>query len=339
MTESPVRWIACELHAHTLHSDGRLTVGEMAREMRSLGLDVVALTDHNTNSGLPEIAEAERTSGVTIIPGMELTTFYGHLLALGTTAYVEWRALSRASVDSAVAAIHDNGGLAGVAHPFNPGSPFCTGCFWDFDGPDWSRVDYLEVWSEADPWKKPKNRRALDLWDDLLNQGHRIAGVSARDFHASDRTCLPAVTYLGVQGRLGEGHGLDAAAKDALRAGRVFVTLGPLLSIAGRASGIEGSYGPGETIPRDAAGASLAIDVAWDSNERRQLWEPHVQALTVVVRGNRGELARGPVDADQGSQSVPLARPGHRWIRVELHGRARGEETMIAFTNPLYFER
>jgi predicted metal-dependent phosphoesterase TrpH len=155
MMSPPLRWVPCELHAHSVHSDGRLTVAEMAWEARALGLDIVALTDHNTNSGLREIPEAERASGVAIIPGMELTTFYGHLLAWGTTAYEEWRSLSRVNVDSAVAAIHAGGGLAGVAHPFNPGSPFCTGCFWDFEGPDWDQVDFLEVWSETDPWTRP----------------------------------------------------------------------------------------------------------------------------------------------------------------------------------------
>lgn len=330
------RWIPCELHAHTLHSDGRLTVAKMAREARGLGLHAIALTDHNTNSGVREIPEAERASGVAIVPGMELTTFYGHLLAWGTTTYVEWRSLPRANVDSAIAAIHAAGGLAGVAHPFNPGSPFCTGCFWDFEGPDWNQVDFLEVWSEADPWRRPKNRRAFDLWNALLTRGHRIAGVSARDFHAPDPACLPAVTYLGIDGLPGEG--LVAAAKEALGAGRVFVTLGPLLSIAGRASGADRSYGPGETVPRDAAGTTVQLDIRWDSDERRPLWQTHIEVLAAVVRGNRGELARGQVDGRQGSLTVSVARPGHRWMRAELHGRARGEETLIAFTNPLYLE-
>lgn len=329
-------WVPCELHAHTHHSDGRLTVAEMAQEARDLGLDVVALTDHNTNSGIREIPDAERKSGVTIIPGMELTTFHGHLLALGTTTYVEWRSLSRANIDSAIAAIHAAGGLAGVAHPFHPGSPFCTGCFWDFDGPNWNHVDYLEVWSEADPWKKPKNKRAFQLWNDLLSSGHRIVAVSARDFHAPDPSCLPSVTYLGVDKQAVDSGGLIEAAKEALRAGRVFVTLGPLLSITVRVSGEERSRGPGETVPRDTAGTLLQVDVAWDSNERRQFWEPQIEALTVVIQGNRGELARGRVEAGQGSRGFSLAWEGNRWIRAELHGRVRGEETMIAFTNPLY---
>jgi hypothetical protein len=311
----------------------------MAQEARDLGLDIVALTDHNTNSGIREIPDAERKSGVTIIPGMELTTFHGHLLALGTTTYVEWRSLSRANIGSAISAIHAAGGLAGVAHPFHPGSPFCTGCFWDFDGPDWSHVDYLEVWSEADPWKKLKNKRAFHLWNDLLDSGHRIAAVSARDFHAPDRACLPAVTYLGIEERASDTGELIEGAKEALRAGRVFVTLGPLLSMAAHGLREEKRYGPGETIALDTAGTLLQVDVAWESNERRRFWEQQIESLVVVVQGNRGELAHGRVESGQGSRGFSLTREGNRWIRAELHGRVHGEETMIAFTNPVYLEQ
>jgi hypothetical protein len=336
------RWVPCETHAHTVHSDGRVTVAELAQHARGLGLAAVALTDHNTISGHREIPEAERASGVTFVPGMELTTFYGHLLAWATTTYVDWRSLSRTDIDSAIEDIHAKGGLAGVAHPFNPGSPFCTGCFWDYDGPDWRHVDFLEVWSEVDPWKKPKNARALALWNDLLDQGYRIAGTGATDFHGPDPERLPSVTYLGVddeqEGGGGRG-GLAAAAREALRAGRVFVTLGPLLEVTARASGSRAARGPGGTIPRGDAGDRLVVDVAWGADDRRRLWVASVEPREIVVRGNRGELARAGVDTAQGSRELPLAREGHRWLRAELHGRARGDETMIAFTSPVYLEQ
>jgi hypothetical protein len=250
---------------------------------------------------------------------MELTTFYGHLLAWGTASYIDWRTLTRGNVDEAIRAIHDAGGLAGVAHPFNAGSPFCTGCFWDFEGPDWRSVDFVEVWSEADPWRKPKNRGALRLWDDLLDRGHRVAGVSARDFHAPEPEVLPAVTYLGVEAGAGD---LVAAARDALRAGSSFSTLGPLLRLS----------------PASGSADSLLLEAAWGVDGRRPLWEPHVRVRDLVLRGNRGELARSPVEALEGRRSFPLARAGLRWVRAELHGLARGDEAMVAFTNPIFVE-
>jgi hypothetical protein len=319
MTAPAMQWVPCELHAHTFHSDGRLSVEEMAREARRLGLEVVALTDHNTNSGVREIADAEGKTGMTIVPGMELTTFHGHLLALGTSAYIEWRSLTKENVGSALDAIHASGALAGVAHPFHEGNPFCTGCRWDFDGPDWDRVDYLEVWSEANPWSKPKNALSLALWTDVLNAGHRVVGVSSRDFHAPDPACIPAVTYLGVAGRQ---HGLVAGVKEALRAGRALVTLGPLLFITVRDSG-----------------RSIEVDVAWDSDARRPLWEPHVEIRSVELHGNQGKCAEGRAESPKGSHRFTLPRKAHRWIRAELHGRVREEDVTIAFTNPVWLEK
>ena len=75
----------CDLHTHTVHSDGSYTPAELVREAKELNI-IIALTDHNTVSGLPEfMSEAERL-GVTAIGGSELSTVCGgrefHLLGL-----------------------------------------------------------------------------------------------------------------------------------------------------------------------------------------------------------------------------------------------------------------
>lgn len=75
----------CDLHTHTNHSDGSSTVRELVRGAKEMEL-IIALTDHNTVTGLPEfIAEAERL-GVTAVGGTELSTVYKgeefHLLGL-----------------------------------------------------------------------------------------------------------------------------------------------------------------------------------------------------------------------------------------------------------------
>src|SRR5215467_12064869 len=44
------RWLAGDLHTHTVHSDGALTVPELARFAVGQGLDFLAITDHNTVS-------------------------------------------------------------------------------------------------------------------------------------------------------------------------------------------------------------------------------------------------------------------------------------------------
>jgi hypothetical protein len=329
-------WVPAELHAHTLHSDGRLTVEGMALEARALGLRAVALTDHNTNTGLAEAPAAEQTAGLRIIPGMELTTFHGHLLSLGTTDYVEWRGLTRGNVGTAIDAIHAAGGLAGVAHPFHAGSPFCTGCRWDFEGTDWSAVDYLEVWSEPDPWKRPKNRLAFALWDRLLDEGRRIPGVSSQDFHGPSPERLPAVTCLGVDADGEAAHPGARALVGALAAGRVFVTLGPTLAVSAHAAGRD--HGPGEAVARGAAAGRLRLTVSWGVDGRRRLWEGRVRADAMRVRGLGGTLAEASIQGDEGSVSVWLERPRGPWLRAELHGTADGDRTLVAFTSPVYLE-
>lgn len=75
----------CDLHTHTNHSDGSSTPRELVAEAKKLNI-IIALTDHNTVTGLPEfLAEAERL-GVTAVGGTELSAVHEgeefHLLGL-----------------------------------------------------------------------------------------------------------------------------------------------------------------------------------------------------------------------------------------------------------------
>ena len=75
----------CDLHTHTNHSDGSSSVKELVSEAKERDL-IIALTDHNTVKGLPELfAEADRLD-VTVIGGTELSTVYNgrefHLIGL-----------------------------------------------------------------------------------------------------------------------------------------------------------------------------------------------------------------------------------------------------------------
>src|SRR5437870_528298 len=52
------RWLAGDLHTHTVHSDGTQTVPELSRFAAGLGLDFIAVTDHNTVSHHSELPAA-----------------------------------------------------------------------------------------------------------------------------------------------------------------------------------------------------------------------------------------------------------------------------------------
>lgn len=62
-----------DLHTHTNRSDGTFTPPELVRLASRRGLEVVAITDHDTTDGLEEATGAGRDLGVEIVPGVELS--------------------------------------------------------------------------------------------------------------------------------------------------------------------------------------------------------------------------------------------------------------------------
>ena len=108
------RWLAGDLHTHTVHSDGALTVPELAALAAGRGLDFLAVTDHNTVSHHAELAAAARRYGITLLPGQEVTTDGGHAGALGDVGWIDFRREPDAWLDATEAA----GGLLSVNHPF-----------------------------------------------------------------------------------------------------------------------------------------------------------------------------------------------------------------------------
>lgn len=75
----------CDLHTHSINSDGTSTPAEIIATAKKQGL-IVALTDHNTVSGLPAFIEEAKKQGVIAVGGTELSCAYGdtefHLLGL-----------------------------------------------------------------------------------------------------------------------------------------------------------------------------------------------------------------------------------------------------------------
>lgn len=63
-----------DLHTHSTASDGTQPPAEVVASARQAGLDVVALTDHDTTSGWAEAASAARTHGVALVRGIEVST-------------------------------------------------------------------------------------------------------------------------------------------------------------------------------------------------------------------------------------------------------------------------
>jgi predicted metal-dependent phosphoesterase TrpH len=73
-----------DLHSHTTASDGHTAPEELVARAADLGIEVLAITDHDTTNGIaPAVVEAQRR-GITVVPGVEISTLAGrdeiHLL-------------------------------------------------------------------------------------------------------------------------------------------------------------------------------------------------------------------------------------------------------------------
>jgi len=102
-------------HVHTDASyDGSGSIEAVLSRAEDAALDAVAITDHDSTIAAREACELADDYAVTVVPGVEITTDSGHLLALGVR---ERPAVGTAFTD-AVAWVRDRDGLAIVPHPF-----------------------------------------------------------------------------------------------------------------------------------------------------------------------------------------------------------------------------
>lgn len=319
-----------ELHTHTMHSDGDFTPETLLEAAQDFGYAGIALTDHNTDAGLQACTSALQERTVPVVPGIEWTTYFGHMLVLGCDSYVDWRFAVPETIDRYIAQVVQANGVAGIAHPFSMGGVLYTGGFWEFQVHDWSKVSYIEVWSKGENDERIENERALAWWTELLNNGNRLALTSGRDWHRPDacpRLC--AVTYVG----LADGKITADTVKDALRAGRTYVTYGPALDV----QAVQGGqlYGLGDTLHTGQA----AITVAVDETARREHWAvwdvcPHTVQL----------VCNGEVLAEQPYTGVPVTfvkTLPFGWCRIELRGRCKNsvrKNALLAMSSPLYVE-
>ena len=80
----------CDLHNHSIYSDGSFTPGELAKYAKEKGICALALTDHNTVDGLADFEKACAENNLEYIFGSELTTGYNgkevHLLCMFITS-------------------------------------------------------------------------------------------------------------------------------------------------------------------------------------------------------------------------------------------------------------
>jgi predicted metal-dependent phosphoesterase TrpH len=131
-----------DLHCHSTASDGTLGPAELVRHARGKGVDVLALTDHDTTAGVVQASAAARSYGVLLVPGVEISVTWNrrtvHIVGLnvgpayeplqrglaGLRAFRRWRAeeiarrLDKAGIPGAYegARRHAGGASVGRTH-------------------------------------------------------------------------------------------------------------------------------------------------------------------------------------------------------------------------------
>lgn len=107
-----------DLHLHTIYSyDGTATVPAVLRRAKEIGLNVIAITDHDEIAGALEGVKLASHYGVEVIPGSEITTAEGDLLAL----FIHEKIQPGLSLIETLLRVKDQGGVAIAAHPMAGG--------------------------------------------------------------------------------------------------------------------------------------------------------------------------------------------------------------------------
>lgn len=104
-----------DLHVHTIFSGDALTrPREAISWARKAGLNGLAITDHDTLRGAEIAQRLARGKNIIIIPGLEVESLGGHILALGVSELVK----SGLGLEETVEMIREAGGISILAHPF-----------------------------------------------------------------------------------------------------------------------------------------------------------------------------------------------------------------------------
>ncbi len=128
-----LRPLRCDFHIHTTNSDGKSSPAEMVVRGRELGLDALAITDHNYYPASIEAIEFVRKSGlgITCLPGEEVTSPTWHVLSIGSNGPIGYHDIgpdgplefadeqaSYTALQKILGIIHQQGGKAFLAHPY-----------------------------------------------------------------------------------------------------------------------------------------------------------------------------------------------------------------------------
>ena len=220
------RFKRLELHNHTVESDGSLTCQELTEYLAADHVDAFAITDHNTTSGQKKIEQLleEKHYPISLIRGMEYTTYFGHILCLNLAKYVPWNSIDQHRPELLFEATRKKGALVGIAHPFSYGDPFARGCRFEMTISDYSKVDFIEIFNNPESLHEV-NERGTNLWMSLIFSGYQITATSGMDLHNRAKLAGCYATY--IEGK--NGGNIASELDTAIHTHRTWVSKGALL--------------------------------------------------------------------------------------------------------------
>lgn len=197
--------IILNAHVHTKYSDGAKTHNEIAGIAAECGIDGVLFNDHNVFPIGPEGYYQFGGKKILTIIGEEIHDIErqpqkNHLLAYGTSKSLSHFADNPKNL---ISQIRENGGMAFIAHPYDPAFP-------EFDEDDLSWEDWdiaeftgIELWNNLSEFKihaksklhgyffaffpvfmaEKAPEQILKIFDRLLNEGHQIIAIAGSDAH------------------------------------------------------------------------------------------------------------------------------------------------------------
>jgi hypothetical protein len=332
-------WYRGDLHMHDAHSDGScpsqsgksvpcpvfFTVEAAARR----GLDFIAISDHNTTSQYDAMRELQPYFDKTLlIPGRELTTFYGHANLIGTTLFVDYRVGSPQvpDVNAMFRSARQTGGIVSINHPESPTGEICMGCGWSPSPPaDMSLVNSIEVMNGGGGGGFFPSIR---FWEQQLSKGYRLTAVGGSDNHHADWP-LDKIGSVGSPTTVVHANDLSVAAiLDGIRAGHVFLDLtgsrDKLLEL--RAHDSHSSAEMGEDLEQQK-GEALALQIHVTACEGA--------SLRMLIDGQESSTLpqQGITSGDQTFNMNWTPDGSRHWLRAEVRD-SQGQ--LLLFSNPVY---
>ncbi len=302
------RFVYGDFHTHSVHSDGDLTILEKIENAREVGLEFLALTDHNTytqNSNIPTDA------GMLLIPGVEITNSRGHGNVFGCSNYTEvtntYYHYKSDSIRKTLQKFIEAGYYVSINHPKGKSEE------WSFDYRSMPN-QLLEIWNGPD---KEELEVTVNWWHEMLCNGEIIPVIGGSDFHhfrGNIRHQGRPTTAVYVK-ELSSAAILDSAVK-----GKSFITY----EIHGPKAYIKDVMG--QTVDKDEIVKCVFEDL--QAND------------ILVVITDQGKIMEKQIKEDINSIEYSFAIDDYAFIRLEVLRRLNESEGLriVALSNPVYIK-